>query len=174
MINRKAFIVGIKSTRLSKKEIFFLKKYKPWGIILFSRNLKKLDQIKYLTNDIRSVFKDTKYPILIDQEGGRINRLKKFIETSTLTAEYFGNLYKKNKKNFFDYYKIYISQTSYLLNEMGININTVPVLDLRRAKENYIIGNRSYSSIPINVSRIGDVCIKEFTKEYTKQLLKNH
>ena len=52
MINRRSFIVGIKSTKLNKKEIKFLTKYKPWGIILFSRNLKTVDQIKNLTNNI--------------------------------------------------------------------------------------------------------------------------
>ena len=75
MKNRRAFIVGIKSTSLTKKERFLLKKYKPWGVILFSRNLKEIDQIKKLTNEIRFIFKDNKYPILIDQEGGRVNRL---------------------------------------------------------------------------------------------------
>ena len=44
--NRKAFIIGIKSTTLLKKEKKFLKKYKPWGVILFSRNLKEFKQIK--------------------------------------------------------------------------------------------------------------------------------
>ena len=107
--NRKAIIVGIKSTLLSKKEKIFLKKYKPWGIILFSRNIKKLEQIKKLVNDIKSIFNDQKYPILIDQEGGRINRLGKFIDTSILTPKFFGNLYIKDKKKFFDYYKIYIN-----------------------------------------------------------------
>ena len=65
-------MLGIKSTALSKKEKLFLNKYKPWGVILFSRNLKKFKQIKKLTTDIRSIFKDKKYPILIDQEGGRL------------------------------------------------------------------------------------------------------
>ena len=160
--NRKAIIVGIKSTLLSKKEKIFLKKYKPWGIILFSRNIKRLEQIKKLVNDIKSIFNDQKYPILIDQEGGRINRLGKFIDTSILTPKFFGNLYKKDKKKFFDYYKIYTSQISYLLNEIGININTVPVLDIRSSKTNNIIGDRSYSSIPKNVSKIGDFCIQCF------------
>ena len=139
MINRKAFIVGIKSTSLSKKEIIFLTKHKPWGVILFSRNVKEFEQIKKLIKNIRFIFKDKNYPILIDQEGGRVNRLNKLIETSILTAEFFGNLYKKNKKKFFNYYKIYINQISYLLNEIGANINTVPVLDVRRAKSNNII-----------------------------------
>lgn len=74
MKNRRAFIVGIKTTSLTNKEKFFFKKYKPWGVILFSRNLKNLYQIKKLTNDIRYIFRDKNYPILIDQEGGKVNR----------------------------------------------------------------------------------------------------
>ena len=49
MNNRRAFIVGLKSTEISSKEQLFLKKYKPWGIILFTRNIKKLNQIKNIT-----------------------------------------------------------------------------------------------------------------------------
>jgi beta-N-acetylhexosaminidase len=173
MINRKAFIVGIKSTSLSKKEVIFLKKHKPWGVILFSRNVKGFEQIKKLIKDIRFIFKDKNYPILIDQEGGRVNRLNKLIETSILTAEFFGNLYKKNKKKFFNYYKIYINQISYLLNEIGVNINTVPVLDVRRAKSTKVIGDRSYSSLPKNVSKIGDFCIKEFKKKGIATVIKH-
>ena len=173
MINRKAFIVGIKSTSLSKKEVIFLKKYKPWGVILFSRNVKGFEQIKKLIKDIRFIFKDKNYPILIDQEGGRVNRLNKLIETSILTAEFFGNLYKKNKKKFFNYYKIYINQISYLLNEIGANINTVPVLDVRRRKSSNVIGDRSYSSLPKNISKIGDVCIEEFKKKGIGTVIKH-
>ena len=150
MKNRRAIIVGFKTTSLTKKEKFFFKKYKPWGVILFSRNLKNLYQIKKLTNDIRYIFRDKNYPILIDQEGGKVNRLNKLIETSTLSAEFFGNLYKSNKKKFYNYYTVYIAQISYLLNEIGININTVPVLDVRRAKSSNIIGNRSFSLVPKN------------------------
>ena len=171
--NRRAFIVGIKSTILSKKEKKFLKKYKPWGVILFSRNLKEFKQIKKLTSDIRLIFKDKKYPILTDQEGGRVNRLNSLIEASVFTGEYFGNLYKKNKYNFYNYYKIYIDQISYLLNELGININTVPVLDVRRLKSSNIIGDRSYSSIAKNVSKIGDFCIKEFKKRRLGTVIKH-
>ena len=58
--NRKAIIVGIKSTILSKKEKLFLSKYKPWGVILFSRKLKKFKQIQKLITDIKSIFNDNK------------------------------------------------------------------------------------------------------------------
>ena len=173
MKNRKAFIVGIKSTSLSKKEMIFLKKNKPWGVILFSRNIIGFKQIKKLIINIRSIFKDKNYPILIDQEGGRVNRLSKLIETSNLTANFFGNLYKTDKKKFFSYYKVYISQISYLLNEIGVNINTVPVLDVRRLKSSNIIGDRSYSTLPINVSKIGDFCIEEFTKKQIGTVMKH-
>ena len=73
MNNRHAFIVGLKSTLLTKNEIVFLKKYKPWGIILFSRNIKTIKQTNNLTTNIKKIFKDHNYPILIDQEGGRVN-----------------------------------------------------------------------------------------------------
>ena len=129
--NRRAFIVGLKSSTLSNKEIIFLKKYKPWGIILFARNISSIEQTKKLTDRIKKVFKDKKYPILIDQEGGRINRLEKIINFENLSAEYFGNLYLKENKKFHVLYKLFIDKTSHLLNLMGININTLPVLDLR-------------------------------------------
>ena len=54
MINRRSFITGIKSTKLNNQEIKFLNVYKPWGIILFARNLKTIKQIKKLTNHIKA------------------------------------------------------------------------------------------------------------------------
>ena len=72
MNNRRSFIVGIKATKLSAKEVVFLRKYKPWGVILFTRNIKSLNQAQKLTLSIRRIFMDKKYPILIDQEGGEL------------------------------------------------------------------------------------------------------
>jgi len=60
MNKRRSFIVGIKSTKLSVKEKSFLKKYKPWGVILFTRNIKNIDQTLKLTTSIRKLFKDKK------------------------------------------------------------------------------------------------------------------
>ena len=145
MINRRSFITGIKSISLSKKEISFLKVYKPWGVILFSRNIKTLKQTKKLTNHIKLVFKDKQYPILIDQEGGRVNRLKKIFKAGTFTAEFFGKLYLEDRKKFNALYKTFINETSHLLRSIGININTLPVLDLRSKGSSNIIGDRSFS-----------------------------
>ena len=162
MNNRKSFITGIKSTTLSVKEIKFLQLYKPWGVILFSRNIKSLKQGKKLTDQIKKIFKDNNYPILIDQEGGRVNRLKKIFNADPFTGEFFGKLYLKDKKKFYDYYKIFINQTSFLLKSIGANINTLPVLDLRSKGSSSIIADRSFSKDPKIVSKIGDICINNF------------
>ncbi len=173
MNKRRSFITGIKSTSLSTKEKKFLTKYKPWGIILFSRNVKSIFQTKKLTNEIKKIFKDKNYPILIDQEGGRVNRLKNFFNADTLTAEYFGNLYLEDKKKFDSYYKIFITRTCYLLKLIGVNINSVPVLDVRTKGSSNVIGDRSFSNNPKIVSNIGDICIKTFHKNNIGTIIKH-
>ena len=162
MNNRRSFITGIKSTKLSAYEKSFLRKYKPWGVILFTRNIKNINQAYDLTKSIRKIFNDKKYPILIDQEGGRVNRLENIMSFENLTSEFFGYKYVNNYKEFIFFYKLFIDKTSYLLKSIGININTTPVLDLRIKGTSNIIGNRSFSGDPKVVSKIGDYCIKFF------------
>ena len=171
--NRKAFIVGLKSSKLSNNEKIFLKKHKPWGVILFSRNIKSINQTKKLTDNIKKIFKDKNYPILIDQEGGRVNRLNKIISFDNLTSEYFGDLYEKNRKNFNIFYKLFVDKTSYLLKLIGSNINTVPILDLRVKGASNIIGDRSFSKNRNTVSKIGDLCIKLFHKNSVGTVIKH-
>ena len=173
MNKRRSFIVGVKTLKLSPKEIIFLKKYKPWGVILFSRNIKSIKQTLNLTNSIRKIFSDNKYPILIDQEGGRVNRLKNIISFDNLTSEFFGKKFKKNYKEFSTYYKLFIDKTSYLLKLIGVNINTSPVLDLRMKGASNIIGNRSFSNNPLIVSKIGDYCIDCFHKNGIGTVMKH-
>ena len=162
MNNRRSFIIGLKSLKLSAKERIFLKEFKPWGVILFARNIKNIKQASNLTSSIRKIFNDRKYPILIDQEGGRVNRLKNLISFDNLTSEFFGNKYINDLKEFKIYYKLFIDKTSYLLRSIGANINTVPVLDLRIKGASNVIGDRSFSADPKIVSRIGDYCIKYY------------
>ena len=173
MNNRRSFIVGIKSTKLSLKEKLFLKKYKPWGVILFARNIKNIKQTFKLTSSIKIIFKDKNYPILIDQEGGRVNRLKNVISFDNLTSAFFGKKYINSPKEFNFFYKLYIDKTSYLLKSIGVNINTVPVLDLRVKGASNIIGDRSFSNDPKIVSNIGDYCIHCFQKNGIGAVIKH-
>ena len=173
MNNRRSFITGIKSTKLSTLEKKFLKKYRPWGVILFTRNIHNIKQTLKLTTSIRKVFNDKKYPILIDQEGGRVNRLKNIITFENLNSEYFGKKYLKNINEFKFFYKLFIDKTSYLLKSIGANINTSPVLDLKVKGASNIIGDRSFSKDPKIVSKIGDYCIDYFHENRIGTVIKH-
>ena len=172
-MNRKAIIFGLKGTKLTAKERYFLKREKPWGIILFSRNINNLAQLKFLINDIKKSIKDRNYPILIDQEGGEVSRLNKIVDMSFLTQAYFGKLYKRNKKDFIEHYSIYINKVCEILKYVGININTVPVLDVRRRYSSKVIGNRSFSEDPTEVSAIGQLCINLYNKNKIATVIKH-
>jgi len=172
-MRRKAIIFGIRGTKLTAEERYLLKTEMPWGIILFSRNIKNLIQLKFLIKDIRGSIKDKNYPILIDQEGGRVSRLNEIIDFSLFSQDYFGKLYKQDKKVFTHYYKIYIDKVCDILKKVGININTVPVMDVRRKNSHNVIGNRSFSTDPTIVSKIGNLCINLYKKNKIATVIKH-
>jgi beta-N-acetylhexosaminidase len=148
-MKKKAIIVSIKGYKLTSKEKSLLSKEKPWGLILFKRNIKSLKQIKSLIKNIRNFVKDKKFPILIDEEGSKVSRLKGIINHN-INANYFGNLYKN-----------YLKSLSGELKEIGINVNTIPVLDILRNDTNSIIGNRSFSEKKEIVKELGKITINE-------------
>ena len=171
--NRKAFIIGVKSHKLTNEEKVFLTTHKPWGVILFLRNIKTIKQTKNLTDSIKDVFKDKNYPILLDQEGGSVNRLSNIISFDNLTSEYFGYLFEEDKMKLNFIYKLFIDKTSHLLKLIGVNINTVPVLDLRVKGASNIIGDRSFSKNKNTVSKMGDLCIKLFHENSIGTIIKH-
>ncbi len=138
-----AIIFGISGYKLNLQEINFFKQYKPWGIILFSRNIDNLEQVRNLTLSIRNIFKDNYFPILIDQEGGKVNRFRKIINLDRYSAKYFGDIC--NNKIFYSKFNKFLKINSSILKYCGININTVPVLDLFNKDKKSVIGNRAFS-----------------------------
>ena len=173
MKNRKAIIFGIRGTKLTFREKRLLKNGKPWGIILFSRNIKNIKQTKDLLDQIKKIFKDKKYPILIDEEGGKVNRLKNIINLDNFNQKYFGDFFVKDDKKFKIKYKAYIDLISYILNYMGININTVPVLDIIKKNSHKIISNRSFSKNKKVVSKLGQLCIKFYKSNKIATVIKH-
>ena len=95
-MKRKAIIISIKGKKLSKMEKILLSKERPWGIILFKRNLKSFAQIKNLILQIKILTKNNRFPIIIDEEGINVSRLRNIINHN-ISASFFGNLYKKDK-----------------------------------------------------------------------------
>ena len=160
-MKKKAIIISIKGFKLTKKEKKLISEEKPWGLILFKRNIKDLSQVKTLIKDVRKISKDKKFPIMIDEEGPDVSRLKKII-SNKLSQSFFGINFTRNPETTKIIYRDYINYITSILNEIGININTVPVLDVLRKKTHKIIGNRSYSKDPKIVKLLGELCIKQY------------
>jgi beta-N-acetylhexosaminidase len=160
-MKKKAIIISIKSYKLSKNEIRLLSDEKPWGLILFKRNIKSLQQLKKLIIKIRKTTKDSKFPIMIDEEGKTVSRLSKIINHD-VTQKLFGDIYKSVPKISITLYKKYIDNLCILFRNIGININTVPVLDVIRKKTHNIIGNRSFSNNPDIVKKLGKICVSQY------------
>jgi len=170
---RKAAIVSISGPTLTKKEIIIIKKEKPWGIILFKRNISTEKQLVNLIKKIKKIMNDKKYPILIDEEGGRVSRLSNFLNNSLYNQKYFGDIYQKNKDIGTKLLKLYVDSLSNVLRKVGININTSPVLDLMKKKTHQVIGNRSYSSNPFITNELGKLCVKFYKKKKIATVIKH-
>ena len=159
-MKKKAIIVSIKGTKLSIKEKLLLSKEKPWGLILFKRNIKSFSQIKNLIINIKKLTKDKKFPILIDEEGSSVSRLRNILNHN-FEANFFGKLYELNQKLALILYKNYLDSLCINLKRIGININTIPVLDVLRKTTNKIIGKRSFSDNEKIVKKLGEITIKK-------------
>ena len=160
-MKKKAIIISIKGYSLSINEKNLLAKERPWGLILFKRNIKSVRQVKQLIKKIRKLTKDSKFPIMIDEEGSPVSRLKELINHN-FSQKSLGDIYKINKEVSLFFYKDYINNLTNFLKKIGININTVPVLDVLRKNTNKIIGNRSFSNDPNIVKKLGQICVKQY------------
>ena len=159
-MRKKAIIVSIKGFELSKNEKKLFSKEKPWGLILFKRNIKSLNQIKKLIINIKKLTKDKKFPIMIDEEGLSVSRLSDIIN-HRIDPNYFGCLYKIDRNIAINLYKNYLDSLCRNLNKIGININTIPVLDVLRKNTNKIIGKRSFSQNEKIVKKLGEITIRK-------------
>ena len=159
-MKKKAIIVSIKGYKLSIKERELLSKGRPWGLILFKRNIKSLNQIQNLIKNIKKCVKDKKFPILIDEEGKKVSRLSRILNHN-INANLFGSLYEKDKQFAISLYKLYLRSLCINLRKIGININTIPVLDVLRKGTHSVIGKRSFSKKKEIVKYLGKITVKE-------------
>ena len=172
-MNRKAVIISLSGYFLTKKEIFLIKKYLPWGIILFKRNIKNYNQLKNLTKKIRSIINDKKYPILVDEEGGTVTRLNNIIKNKYFSQKFFGKLSDTNYSVSLKIYELYLNKICNILNNLGININTVPVLDKHYKITNKFLSDRIYSSKIKTIKDLGNRCIKIYGKNKIATVIKH-
>ncbi|MDC1158603.1 glycoside hydrolase family 3 N-terminal domain-containing protein [Pelagibacteraceae bacterium] len=159
-MKKKAIIVSIKGVILTNKERQLLSKESPWGVILFNRNIKSLKQIQSLVRTIKKLTNNKNFPVLIDEEGSSVSRLRALINNN-ISANFFGNLYSTNKKLCLSLYKNYLNSICKNLNNIGINFNTIPVLDVLRSNTDQVIGNRSFSKKKEIVKILGKITVNQ-------------
>ncbi len=136
-----AYIFGCSGLELSKEEKSFFSEAQPWGFILFSRNIKSRLQLRALTRQLRDTV-GRNIPILIDQEGGRVQRMR-----SPEWKEYLPALDQvKKAENALRIMYLRSRLIAYDLQEVGIDVNCAPIADILRADTHPILANRCYST----------------------------
>ncbi|HBU99521.1 glycoside hydrolase family 3 N-terminal domain-containing protein, partial [Thalassospira lucentensis] len=127
----RACILGIGGSELSNWEKGFFREADPYGFILFARNVEDHNQIRTLTDQLRDVVGKNNVPILVDQEGGRVMRLKPPHWRKIPAAGVFGELVDKSPEDAREAAYINARLMAMDLREAGFNTTCAPVLDLR-------------------------------------------
>ena len=147
-----AFICGCAGTRLSNEERAFIKEADPWGLILFGRNVRSPDQVKALTDGFRSISGRGDAPVLIDQEGGRVQRMGPPNWRKYPPARRVGELYQNNPPQAILAARLITRLLAEELFEAGINVDCLPVLDVPQPGSHDVIGDRAYTDDPASVA----------------------
>ena len=152
---RSRAIYGCAATSLSAAEKDFFRQTRPWGFILFARNISDSVQVKALVQELRETVGDEKAPVLIDQEGGRVARLKPPQWHARPPAARFGALYETNPDAAREAAYLNARLIAHDLASLGINVDCLPVLDVPAPGAHDIIGDRAFSTDPATIITLG-------------------
>lgn len=151
----KALILDCTGPVLTAEERAFFAAADPLGFILFARHIETPEQVRRLIEDLRASVGRPDAPVLIDQEGGRVQRLKPPHWRSAPPAEVFGRLAQqdlaKARKAVYLNHRLLAGE----LAALGITVDCAPVIDLRHPGAHDVIGNRSFGSDPVLVADLG-------------------
>lgn len=155
MSTSSAAILGCAGTVLSAEEAAFFRYVRPWGFILFKRNIETPDQVSKLTSALRETVGRTDAPILIDQEGGRVARLGAPHWGKYPPGRAYGELVANDPLHAREITRLGARLIAHDLTSLGINVDCVPVLDVPDPKGHEIIGDRAYGDTPEQVATLG-------------------
>ena len=150
-----AAIYGLEGFELTQDERSFFRPADAAGFILFRRNCDSPDQLQRLTNSLREVTGRSDLPILIDQEGGRVARMKPPGWPAFPAAEKFDNLYRIAPASAMEAVRSNARALALMLRSVGVNVNALPLLDVRQQGATDIIGDRALGSDPMQVAALG-------------------
>ncbi|MCH1569546.1 MAG: beta-N-acetylhexosaminidase [Alphaproteobacteria bacterium] len=155
MVDFAPAIFGIKGLALSEEEGAFFHTVRPWGIILFARNIESPSQLRSLTDDLRDKSGNPNLPILIDQEGGRVARLKPPLVSAYPPMGIYGEMYGYDPASALEAARLGAALLAQDLSALGITINCAPCLDLRLPEASEVIGDRAFSDDVETVTALG-------------------
>jgi beta-N-acetylhexosaminidase len=148
-------IYGFEGPELTDSERDFFRDSDPAGFILFRRNCVDPDQLLRLTNSLRDLTGRADLPILIDQEGGRVARMRPPEWPAFPAAERFDQLYALAPSSAIEAARSNARAIALTLRSCGINVNALPLLDVRQEGASDIIGDRALGSQPMQVAALG-------------------
>ena len=150
-----AAIYGLGGLELTGDERSFFRDSEPAGFILFKRNCDNSEQLLRLTDSLRKLSGRDDVPILIDQEGGRVARLRPPEWPAFPAAEKFASLYRIAPSSAIEAVRSNARAIGLTLRSVGINVNALPLLDVRQEGASDIIGDRAFGSEPMQVAALG-------------------
>ncbi len=151
----RAFICGCAGAALSADERAFIERYRPWGLILFRRNVENVQQITDLTYQFREIVGRPDAPVLIDQEGGRVQRMTAPVWPKYPSATAYGRLLKLSLEERLRLARLGARRMAEDLRPVGVTVDCLPVLDVPAPGSHNVIGDRAYSDDPALVARFG-------------------
>ena len=150
-----AAIYGLEGLELMDAERSFFRDADAAGFVLFKRNCEDADQVLRLTNALRDLSGRPDLPILIDQEGGRVARMRPPNWPAFPAAERFDELYALAPSSAIEAVRSNARAIALVLRASGVNVNALPLLDVRQEGSSDIIGDRSFGSEPMQVAALG-------------------
>src|SRR3954454_19025179 len=140
---------------LTGDERSFFRDADPAGFILFRRNCESQEQLLRLTDDLRGIAGRDDVPILIDQEGGRVARMRPPEWPAFPAAEKFALLYRAAPSSAIEAVRANARALALMLRSAGINVNALPLLDVRQEAATDITGDRAIGNEPMQVAALG-------------------
>ncbi|WP_426525266.1 beta-N-acetylhexosaminidase [Bradyrhizobium sp. McL0615] len=153
-MSSRAFITGISGLELDAAEREFIRGTRPWGFILFKRNIEAPSQVSALVRELRDCLGEADAPVLIDQEGGRVARLGPPHWPVYPPGATFGALYDLDKAMGLKAARLSARLIAADLIDLGVNVDCLPLADVPVAGADAVIGNRAYGTEPVKVAAI--------------------
>src|SRR5712672_3725797 len=153
-MSTRAFITGVSGPELTAAEREFIRSERPWGFILFKRNIETPAQVILLVRELRSTIGNPDAPVLIDQEGGRVQRLGPPHWPAYPAGAVFGALYDIDPTLGLSAARLSARLIAADLIETGVTVDCLPLADVPVAGADAVIGNRAYGTEPAKVARI--------------------